>query len=254
MNKTYGKRPSLSAVDTGARRVASTYGKESFLTYGTKSQGLIVVEQDAERLTAHMLALDPEVVSVLTQPFTVDTERGTVLRTEEQRREAWAAHRGKKGMRFYTPDFLVWMSGGVERVLEVKLDGYLGDERYQQKLERAELILWNHGYEFARLVVPKSAKHPLRTNVPLLHQASLRVDLRPESDVCNEVERLANQGASTVADFCAGLGMSPNMTPVLLAFGALRMDLHAHQIRGNAPAEPAFGSLDHLQMLWSLAR
>lgn len=253
MSKVYGKRPGMSGVDTGARRVASTYGKESFLTHGKKSGGLMVVEQEAERLAAHMLTLDPEVVEVWTQPFMVDLVNGTVLRSADERREAWAQQRGKKGARFYTPDFLVRLSGGIERAVEVKLEGYLGDERYQQKLEHAERVLWANGYEFARPVVPRSSKHPLRTNVPLLHQASLHDDLMPGPEVCEEVARLANQGAITLADYCAGLGMSANMTPVLLAFGALRMDLHAHPIRGSAPAEPAFGSLDHLQLLWSLS-
>lgn len=252
MHKQYGKRPGLSEVDTGARRVAPSYGKESFLTFGRKSQGLMVVEQDAERLTSHMLGLDPSVVRYQAQPFVVDLVSHAILRTQEQRQQAKARHKGKPGPIFFTPDFLVQLCSRIQRVVEVKLDGYLGDEDYQQKLQLAKAVLWDHGYEFTRVVVPISPKHPLRLNVPLLHQAALRKDLRPQPEVYSEVEQLALQGASTVAEFCAGLSVSPSMAPVLLAYGALSMDLHAHQIRGNAPAEPAYGSLDHLQMLWSL--
>ena len=252
MNQQYGKRPSLSKVDTGARRVAPSYGKESFLTFGQKSQGLMVVEQEAERLTSHMLGMDPSVVGYQSQPFVVDLIDHAILRTGEQRQQAKAKHKDRTGPKLFTPDFLVQLSGGRQRVVEVKLDGYLGDAAYQQKLELAQAILWDHGYEFMRVVVPISPKHPLRLNVPLLHQATLRKDLMPQTDVYREVEQLAQQGAHTMSEFCTGLAVSTRMAPVLLAFGTLSMDLTAHQIRGDAPAEPAFGSLDHLQLLWGL--
>lgn len=71
--------------------------------------------------------------------------------TAEQQQKARARHKGTKGPIFYTPDFLVHFSGGIQRAVEVKLDGYLGDEAYQQKLQRVQAILMEHGYEYERV-------------------------------------------------------------------------------------------------------
>lgn len=252
MKRTYGKRPGLSAIDTGARRVAPTYGKESFITHARKSTGIVIVDQEAERLVSHMLGLDPSVLRYETQPFVVDLIGRSILRTPDERRLARKQHKDLPGPTTYTPDFLVTLTGGVQRIVEVKLEGYEGDEEYQEKLARVAPILYAHGYEFTRITVPSSHTNPLRLNVPLLHQASLRLDLKPEAEVFARIEQLADEGAATLGAFSSGLGLGISMMPVLLAFGALRMDLHRLHIRRDAPAEPAFGAIDHLQLLWGL--
>jgi hypothetical protein len=254
MKGTYGKRRGLSAFDVGARRVAPTYGKQALVTLARKAGRIVVVDHEAERLTSHMLGLDPSVLSYQPQPFTVDLIGRAILRTQEERLMARRRYKDLPGPTLYTPDYVVTLSGGLQRAVEVKLQGYTGDDAYREKLNTAASILHEHGYEFVRVVVPESANHPLRANVPLLHQASLRLDLRPTPEVFDHIEQLAADGAQTLAAFSSGLGMSPSMMPILLVFGALSVDLHTWHIRNVAPAQPAFGSLDHLQLLWRLAQ
>jgi hypothetical protein len=254
MQQSYKKRPGLSGVDTAVRKVSPTFGKVVFLTHAHKSRGTLAVESDAERLVSNILGFEPAARTYEPQPFTIDLVDGTILRTSEQRKAARAKHKGRQGALFYTPDFAVTWSGRTNEALEVKLDQYMGGPDYDEKLTLAASILWAHGYLFSRVVVPSYWKHPLRMNIPLLHQATMRKDLCPEQEIFERIELLAQAGAQTLRDYCTGLSLSPNMAPVLLAFGALSMDFLRHPISGDAPAVPAFGSLDHLELVRRLAK
>lgn len=249
MAAKYAKRSGLSSVDIGVRKVASTLGKASFLTHAAKAQGIRVVESQAERLVANMLGFEPSVRSFQTQPLTVDLIDGAILRTTEQRSIARKKHAGLAAPIFYTPDFSAVLSCGRSDVMEVKLDKHPGNDEYQRMLGLASDILFNHGCRFTKIVVPSYWKHPLWTNVALIHQALMRKDLCPTETTFEDIERLQKGGATTGRDYCKGLGLSPRMLPVLLAFGALSIDLLAFQISADAPAAPAYGALDHLELI-----
>ncbi|TPG24965.1 hypothetical protein [Variovorax guangxiensis] len=251
----FNTRPGLKRLDRGIRKTAPTYGRPVFLTHAAKSQGGLAVESPSERLVSQMLGLDPSVRSFEPQPLTVDLLHGTLLHTVEEKARARKRDsvRGERSS-FYTPDFMVRWSLGATTAVEVKTQGWDGDEPYQDKLVRAREVLSYHSIDFARLVIPSWWRHPLLTSVPLLHQAANRRDLRPDMLVMEQAALLAHSGACTLGDFCSGLGFEMRMAPVLIVFGALKVDLMAHHLRSDTPAELAYGDLDHLSIADALTQ
>jgi hypothetical protein len=241
----------VKAADTGARKVASTFGKEAHLTLpGKQSSSSCVVESAGERLATNAFALDPTVLAYHSQPYSVDLVDRVLLRSPEERRAAHAKH-AINGVEpcFYTPDFNLEWTHGTRCGVEIKVEGYTGDALYQEKLDDAKVVLWAHGVEFLQLVIPSYWRHPLRTNLPLLHQAKLRQDLAPSAATMDKVERLAAAGASTLYDYCSGLGFDTRMAPVLITFGLLSVDVVSSPLSNNTIAAPAFGTLDHLSIV-----
>jgi hypothetical protein len=252
--RRFAARPGLKKLDIGIRQVSSTYGKAVFLTHANKSTGTIAVESPAERLVSQLLSIDPTVRTFQAQPWTVDLLGQCLLRTPEEKQAARKrATASGYPSRLYTPDFLVGWSLGTQTAVEVKTADFADDALYQQKLDCARSVLWRHGIEFARVVVPSYWRHPLLTNAPLLYQAAARRDLAPDVDVLDAVEALSAEGACTLGQFCIGLSMPMAMAPVLVAHGALCIDAWVHEMRHDTPASPAFGELDHLSLLGRLA-
>lgn len=249
-NSTYKARPGLKSVDRGARKVASSFGRAAFLSHGAKAAGLHAVEGHAERLVSNLLSLDPRVRGYRPQPVTVDITESRLIRSTEERSLARAGHK-KRGTApvFYTPDFLSEWLHRPSCVLEVKSDEYPGDTEYDEKLDIARHVLWSHGLDFMKVVVPGDALHPVQVNVPLLYQASLRTDLRPTGATVTLVDELEHDGACTLGEFCRGLGMDMRMAPVLISFGALQVEVTKHALKADTPARSANGCLDHLCVL-----
>jgi hypothetical protein len=251
----YGSRLGLKKVDRGIRKVAPTFGRPAHLTHADKADGGMALESPSERLVSQLLGLDPSVRRFQAQPFTVDVGEGALLHTAEEKTRARKRDktRGERSS-FYTPDFLVTWSLGATTAIEVKTQGWEGSEAYQHKLSRVSTVLREHHVDFACLVVPSWWRHPLLTNAPLLHQASKRRDLRPDAAVMESAEVLAANGACTLGEFCAGLGVDSRMAPVLIVFGVLKVDLVAQHLRGDTPAALAYGDLDHLSVVDALAQ
>lgn len=252
---TYGRRAgAVKSADRGARKTAGTYGKAAHFTLPSKNDAY-VVESPAERLSTDAFALDPAVKRSRAQPYTVDLIDRVLLPTAEAVKAAYAKH-AKSGVDpvFYTPDFdIEWMLG-THSAVEVKLEGYAGDALYEEKLRDATEVLWFHGIELIQLVIPSYWRHPLRTNLPLLHQAKLRADLAPTTETLDRVEILATGGARTLREYCSGLGYDNRMAPVLIVNGALDVDVLQNALLNTTPAKPAMGSLDHLGLVRRLAR
>lgn len=247
--RNYGRRSKLNAADVGVRRVASTFGKVQLLTYSSKSIGSIAVESDTERLVAHMLTLDPRVSRFQAQPFTVDLIDGRLLKTPEAVTEARARHKFRQGPRFYTPDFAVDWLTLPRSALEVKLEGYVGDEIYASVLGRGADILESNGYRFTKVVMPANAKHPLRSNLPLLRKAASRPELWPDASLVERIETLCGERSVTLKDLCAALDLSPNLAPALLVCGTLSADLVRQRLEGAMALSAAYGDLGHLALL-----
>lgn len=224
----YGSRGSVGGADVGVRRVAPTFGKVLLLTSSAKSSEALAVESDAELLTVDMLTLDPRVKRFDTQPFTVDLIDGRLLRTAEEVSAARARHRGREGNKFYTPDVGVEWHDGPQSAVEVKLEGYEGD----QDLGLAQSILESYGYRFQRVVIPANPTHPLKRNLPLLRQATMRQDLWPSAELLERIQGLFAEGPVLLGQACPALGISPNLVPVLLACGAVSADLFSCHIHG----------------------
>lgn len=252
---TYGKRGGLNGLDRGSRKVAHAFGKGTVLTHSMKPKGGIALESESERLVAHLLNLDPDVVSYGAQPFAVELTTSSIAKNDEEKDalRARTKQRGGKAV-FYTPDFgIVWASG-VQAAVEVKLDRFLGDAEYQRKLKLAGTILLGHGYEFLQLVMPTEWRHPLRTNLPLLHQANMRQDMWPEPDIGDRILELQEAGATTMGDFLGGLALDARMSPLLLVSGHLEANVVEQALCYATPAGPAFGDLSHLNLVRRLAQ
>jgi hypothetical protein len=220
-----------------------------------KANGGIALESESERLVAHLLNVDPDVTSYSAQPFAVELTTGSIARSDDEKDalRSRVNQRGGKAV-FYTPDFgIVWASG-VQAAVEVKVDRFLGDAEYQRKLKLARHILFEHGYEFLQLVTPGDWRHPLRTNLPLLHQAHMRHDIWPTPVIADRILELFEAGAKTMGDFLRGLALDARMSPLLLVSGLLKADVVEQALCYATPAGPAFGDLSHLQLVRKLAQ
>ena len=244
----YGSRGRRHAhADSGVRPVAGTFGRPQFHTFSEKSSGQIAVESDAERLVAQMLGLDPNVKHFLPQPFTVDLIEGLVHKTKDAVQHARARYKDFGGHKFYTPDFFVSRFNSADQVLEVKLESFLGDDGYLEKIDKAQGILRAYGYTFNRVVIPADPTLPWRNNVPLLRQALPRLDMRSTEHQIAAIEKLCDSGAS-VHTVCNSLNLSPHLVPVWLTAGVVAADL-MQPIRGDLLLTSAYGDLSHLALL-----
>lgn len=252
---TYGKRGGMLAIDRGIRSVATGFGQSPYLAYSDKSGGSIVLESEAERLVAHMLNLDPEVVSYTPQPFSVELVTGSIARNCDEKNQLRARVRnlGSSAI-FYTPDFCLQWASGVQAALEVKLEKYPGDAAYHRKLRLAERVLRSHGIEFLQVMTPGGWRHPLRVNLPLLNLARKRPDLWPGPDTSGRIEALHEAGAATLGEYLKGLGLDSCMSPMLLVSGLLEADVIGHSLSWATPASPGFGELGHLALVRRFAK
>jgi len=249
----YNSRPGMKKIDIGVRKVAPTYGLAALVTHVGKGGGTLLFDNPAEQLVARLLGLDPRVRHFQRQPFTVDLVERRLLRTSEERDVARQQYAGRPGPSLYTPDFNVEHEGRRFIAVEVKLEGFPGQDADSERMRQAADVLKHYGHEFLRVAVPADLAHPIRANTGLMHQAALRKDVQPAADVVERIERLADGGARTVADFIIGLGISVDYLPSLVVHGVLSMDLITHRMEGRSPAEAAYGSLQHLELLDRLA-
>lgn len=251
----FSPRPGLRKLDRGIRKTSPTFGRPAFLTHAEKAGGGLAVEGSSERIASQLLGLDPNVRAYWPQPFTVDLTGGTLLHTIEEKARARKRDR-VRGDRssFYTPDFALKQSLGATLAVEVKTLGWEGDEAYQNKLSRARDVLRLHSIDLVRLTIPSSWRHPLLTNIPLLHQATKRSDLRPDTALMERIELLSDNGASTLGEFCSGLGFDTRIAAYLIVYGALNVDLMAHHLKNDSPAVLAHGDLSHLSVMEALCQ
>lgn len=251
---TYGRRGRLGDATSGIRQTAPTYGKARRGTYAEKAQGHIKVESDAERFVSHLLEIDPRVTAFQPQPFTVDLIDASLLTTPK---EVWAARRAyhdMPGPRLYTPDFSFEWEDGFTHVCEVKTQGYEGDSDYQQKLERARVILDAYNYAFHILVMPANTAQPLRRNVQLLKQAKRQCSTYLTEEVIERVEAFCEHGPVTAKTLCSALELPAGMLPIFLVSGLLSADIAHQPILGALEVSLAYGALDHLCLLHEVAQ
>jgi hypothetical protein len=254
VTRKYNSRPGLKELDNGVRKATPSYGREAFITFVEKGGGALVFDNDAERLVAHMLGFDPRVRRLRAQPFAVDLVEGKLLRTAEQRNAARRMYAGRKGASIYTPDFYVERSDGKQIAVEVKLGGFVGGDADIERLNLATTVLATYGHEVARVVMPNTTHHPLTTTIGLLHAAAQRPDLRPDEKLVEQVNLIAERGARTLFDFARALEVSVNLIPALVVHGVLSADLIGNRIEGRMSMAPAYGSLDHLELVERLVQ
>lgn len=249
---SYGVRSRRNTANAGVRPTANTFGKARIGTYAEKANGHITVESASERLVAHMLCLDPRVRSFKPQPFTVDLHGKRLLHTREEVSEARKARQGLTGSMEYTPDFATVQINGLQCAYEVKIEGYEGDDSYQEKIGRAREIMEAYGYSLFTAVVPADERHPLLINTQLLKPAKARAHEYLTPDLINQVERFCASGPVLQRDLCANIQISPGLIPPLLAIGVLQADMVHHRIQASLELSAAFGDLSHLFLIEEL--
>lgn len=249
---TYGIRSRKSASSSGIRQTARTFGKARIGTYAAKAAGHITVESDAERLTAHILSIDPRVRSFKQQPFTVDLIGERLLFTREELSEARRGRGRQRGATEYTPDFATVQADGLQRAYEVKLQGYEGDSAYWAKVERARTIMDAYCYPLSTVVVPADERNPLLVNAQLLKPALARVHAHLNPEIINNVEQYCSSGPVLQRDLCADLQIPTGLIPLLLVTGVLQADLVHQHICANLELSAAYGDLEHLCLIEKL--
>lgn len=257
MQSSYGKRRGQQAVNTGIRPIAPTYGRPSFLSYSHRAGSTHAIESAAERLVSQMLDIDPFCQTHSVQPFTVDVLEHRLLHTEAERKAVRASRKANHSdcarSTLYTPDFLVIRGDAAPLILEVKLQGWEGDEDYANKLALTSRVLAANGYEFQKIRVPSLWCHPLRHNVPLLHMAKVASPLAL-SDAQHAL--LENAGAAsgiTQAAACHLLQLQPAHIAALVVQGVLALDIANTRFHNDAVLQLAYGDLEHLQLIGGLA-
>ena len=244
----YAKRPVMSQIDLGVRKVAPTYGRGAFVVESQKMGGTATVESTGEQLLAQMLSIDPLVAEFKPQPFTVDLIGRRIIRSAEERKQIKRLYAGEPGPVMYTPDFGVWMATGQLVALEGKQASFDGGAEYEAKLAIAADILNKLDIEFMRIVLPNDRQHPIYSNIPLLHQAAKRHDLLPPETQLANLDSLPERATTDLKKIMTRLQLGMNLAPVLIANGVLAAPIHAGFIRGNMLAGPAFGDLQHLHV------
>ncbi|CAB3752460.1 hypothetical protein [Paraburkholderia humisilvae] len=242
----YGRRGRVSAANTGIRHTASTYGKAKFGTYSEKAGGHLNVESDAERFVTHLLAIDPRVRAFRPQPFCVDLIDQRLLFSRDALREASHKHRDVPGPKFYTVDFSIDWQDGLHHAVEVKAEGFEGDDVYWEKVARARPILAANSYPLRTVVAPASSGHPIRMNSRVLKQATHQIQAHLTDELVESVTRRCEGGPVSVRALCSDLQLLPGLIPVLLVSGVLEGDLAHHPICGTLELSLAYGDLAHL--------
>lgn len=251
---SYGRRSRLNDANSGVRHPAPTYGKAKLGTYCEKANGYINVEQEAERFVSHLLEIDPRVRSFQPQPFSVDLIDERLLLTNAARSAARHAHRELPGAKLYTPDFSVDWQDGLRYAVEVKLEGFEGDEAYWEKIERARPILAANGYPLRTFVMPANTAHPLRMNARLLKQATHHRHTYLTAELVERVRDRCEVGPATVHALCEDLQILPGLMPILLVSGLLTADVARLPICGTLEVSLAYGDLSHLCLLEEVER
>nr|WP_198981135.1 hypothetical protein [Herbaspirillum sp. ASV7] len=246
---TYGKRGRLNETNSGIRQTAPTFGKAKHGTFMEKAGGHITVESDGEMFAARLLSIDPRVSSFQPQPFTVDLIDQRLLLTTEARSTAWRRHYRAEGPKFYTPDFSVVHMDGLRYSLEVKAEGFEGDELYQEKIELARPVLAANNYPLRTVVFPKNTAHPIRLNAHLLKQAAQQIHTYFDEDLVERVCQRCGDEPTTMLQLCKDLQLMPGLIPILLVKGVLSADLARFQIKGALPLTLGFGDLNHLCLI-----
>jgi hypothetical protein len=245
----YGRRGRLGAANTGIRHTASTFGKARIGTYSEKANGHLTVDSDAERFAAHLLTLDPRVRAFQPQPFTVDLIEQRLLLSRDALANARRQYHEIQGPKFYTPDFSIDWQGGLRNALEVKAEGFEGDDEYWDKVARARTILAANGFPLRTVIYPADSAHPLRMNAHVLKQAAHRVAEHLTDDLVDSVTRLCDATPIPVATLCNTLALPPGLIPVLLISGVLAGNIARHPICGELEVCAAYGDLSHLSLL-----
>lgn len=238
------------SVTQGVRLLGNVSGRVALVYWCHKAGGLIPLESPAEKTVAQLADLDPRVIRVKAQPFTVDVLTGAIFHSRE---ELLVGRKGREKnevkMREYTPDLLLHTVDARTVAVEVKHEQFMGPDEYWQKVEQAKKILRSNGYEFIVVTLDHEPNLPVAQNSDLLTSftRNYRGVLTPtQIDTAEKILELCPQELGTV---CKEISISLRDSPVLILSGIVSMNLTATRINAASLVTRSYGDLAHLAIL-----
>lgn len=227
--------------------------KRSHLVASHKAGGAAFVESPDESSTMLALEIDPRVVSITAQPFTLrlDLTRVFPTRSEAVRAEPRVRLSPVEGdaqlERIYTPDFLAELTTGQPWILESKSATEV--QKIAPALARRGSVLNELGFHY--LVVPSTdvADRGLHVNLVYLRDA---MKYRRDNDVTALLDELVGAVDTKQDEFVwAELkGVVPDLSMYLgLVTGVIACDLRSGHLCVRTVLRKSYGDLAHLQLL-----
>ncbi len=229
------------------------YQKPSFLTASYKVGGGDFVESPKESTTMLALEVDPRVVSITPQPFTIrlDLEKHFPTKSDAIRAEPRAQPQPVDGEvpleRIYTPDFLVGLTTSAPLVVEAKSATEI--EKIGEALERRGRVLNSLGFNY--LVVPNTevGHQGLHSNLGRMRDA---MKYCRENDVSAFLGNLDSLVGEKQEQFL--LGELKDVVPdwvihIGLVSGVIACDMRSGHFSINTVLRKVHGDLSHLQLL-----
>ena len=197
-----------------------------------------------EAAAAVILANCPLVAAIHEQPFQIwyawrEAESGLEIRLLDQQNAARPSAPWRCS--YIVPDFLVTMTNGRKRLIEVKPSRKLARPDVQRKLHVARTFAEQQGWTFHVVTEVELRRGPLISNLRLLSRYRRLID---KPAVLAIVEESVTTGVSTFGDALHQSSNSPNQTDArtallhLIASGQLDVDLLSAPISDNSILYP----------------
>ncbi|WP_159099459.1 hypothetical protein [Parazoarcus communis] len=238
-------------VIQGNRTLGRIGGRQAVFYNCRKAGGIIAAESPNERTVAQLADLDPRVVALQPQPFTVDVHSGALYTSREELEIARCTRvRVDATQRDYTPDFLLQLADGQRIVVEVKDVRYPGDVCYISKVEKAKAILKRRGHGFLTIAFRYEQTSPLVFNASVLSSEKNRdpQTLTPE-DLSGQLDTLLCDTSAPLGHTMKALGLNMRTAAYFVLNGLLSANLHEECLNVHTLVTVAGGSLTHLELL-----
>lgn len=218
-------------------------GRRALVFKSQKSQGGdLRVESALERDIGIMLDIDPRVMSLAAQPFSLELQSNEVLPSRRH-------HRPRPGTkpRFYTPDFLCRLDDGSALAIEVKHSRFA--EAFEAKREEIKSGLHQHGMNFM-VVTDKAVSPTVMQVLSRLHHLRAGYLESTRAIAQGEISALLDTRSDWVSEELA-LHLTSGGIGVLagLLAGLLTTDLSIPLFSSTSTVRAANGDLSHLQIL-----
>lgn len=208
---------------------------------------LLRVESRLERLIALALDVDPRVVGIASQPFSIRIDTAEVFATQELARISVGElpNEQRKGM-IYTPDFWVELVGGAQLIVECKPTKIA--LQMCDAFERIRSVLEGMGLRYLVITDEHVSSPSLEGNLIRVRDAG-KLFMRNEGKLdFSWIETLTE--ASGQVSLSEVLEVSDHETMLAaIASGVIAADLCAGPLSKYTLAKRAYGDLSHLQIL-----
>jgi hypothetical protein len=239
-----------NAVTQGSRTLGQTGGRPAQLFGSEKSAGICPTESPLEKTVGQLASLDPRVISVQPQPFTIDVVSGTFFHT----REEILLHRKSRGQsqvreREYTPDFGFKLIDGKRVVVEVKDERFSCPSHYWDKVEKARKLMRSNGYIFCIISMKYQPSSALVHNADIL--TSLQTNFKKTITQAHSeaIDAYVGNSTSRLGDVAKVAGLTLREAPILVVRGIISADLSAGHLGLLTQVRQAYGDLQHLEVL-----